>query len=59
MIAMAGLGIAYGFVVLVAGILIAWGLGAENRWLLGVGFVVIALCAIYGVQPGFLGRNKD
>ena len=59
MSAMVGLGIAFGAVVLLAGVLIAWGLGAENRWLLGSGFVLLALCSIYGVQPGFLNRTKD
>jgi hypothetical protein len=54
---MIALGIAFGAVVLVAGLLIMVGLTREHPVLLGLGFVLMALCAIYGVQPGFPGRR--
>ena len=54
---MVGLGIAFGAVVLIAGLLIMAGLILEYPVLLGLGFVLLALCAIFGVQPGFLGRR--
>ena len=54
---MVALGIAFGAVVLIAGLLIMAGLILEHPVLLGVGFVLLALCAIFGVQPGFLSRR--
>ena len=58
---MGALGIFYGLTVLVAGILVAVGFfGAHtNPVFVGIGFVLFALCAIFGVQPGFLNPNKD
>lgn len=57
---MVGLGVAFGLVVLLAGILITVGLTAENGVVLTIGFVLLAACAIAGVNPGFLtGSRKD
>ena len=56
---MVGLGILFGLVVLVAGSLIAFGLIGGNGFVIGLGFLLLALCAIFGVQPGFLGRRTD
>lgn len=50
----------FGFVVLVAGLLIAFGLmGSSNPLLIGAGFVLIAACAIFGMQPHFMNPNRD
>jgi hypothetical protein len=54
---MVALGIAFGAVVLAAGLLIMLGLILEQPLVLGLGFVLMALCAIFGVQPGFPGRR--
>ncbi len=43
--------ILFGIVVLVAGILITVGLVAQVHLALAAGFVLIGLCAIYGLQP--------
>jgi hypothetical protein len=56
---MVGLGIAFGAVVVLAGLLIMVGLMRDHPVLLGLGFLLMALCAIYGVQPGFPGGRTS
>jgi hypothetical protein len=58
---MGATGFFYGLVVLLAGILVATGFFGEheNPILLGLGFVLFAACAIFGMQPGFMNPNKD
>jgi hypothetical protein len=57
---MVGLGIVYGLVVLIAGLLFAFGLvGDQNRILIGVGLVLLALCAIFGTQPDWPVKRRD
>ncbi len=53
------MGVAFGLVVLVAGLLIAYGLVSANGIVLAVGFVLIGLCAIFGMQPGWPGGSTD
>ncbi len=55
---MAGLGLLFGFVVLVAGLLIVLGMIGANGFVIGLGFLLLALCAIFGIQPGFLGPRS-
>jgi hypothetical protein len=57
---MLGLGIVYGLVVLLAGLCFAFGLmGEQNRILIGVGLVLLALCAILGTQPDWPVKRRD
>lgn len=57
---MVGLGILFGFVLVVAGLLISAGLlGHGNPVLLALGFLLMAACAIWGMQPGFLAPRSD
>ena len=57
---MVGLGIVYGLVVLIAALLFAFGLmGEQNRILIGVGLVLLALCAIFGTQPDWPVKRRD
>ena len=57
---MVGLGIVYGLVVLLAALLFAFGLtGEQNRILIGVGLVLLALCAILGTQPDWPVKRRD
>jgi hypothetical protein len=57
---MVGLGIFYGLVVLVAGLLFAFGLmGEQNRILIGLGLLLLALCAIFGTQPDWPVKRRD
>jgi hypothetical protein len=57
---MLGLGIVYGVVVLLAGLLFAFGLmGDQNRILIGVGLLLLALCAIFGTQPDWPIKRRD
>jgi hypothetical protein len=58
---MGALGFLFGVTVLVAGTLVAVGFFGEkaNPLLVGLGFVLFALCAIFGVQPGFMNPDRD
>ncbi len=55
---MVGLAIAYGLVVLVGGLIFAFGLMGDQKILIGVGLLMLALCAIFGVQPDFPMRRR-
>ena len=55
---MTGLAIAYGLVVLVAGLIFAFGLMGDQKIFIGVGLLLLALCAIFGVQPDFPIRRR-
>lgn len=55
---MAGLAIAYGLVVFIGGVLFAFGLMGDQKLLIGAGLLVLALCAIFGVQPDFPVRRR-
>jgi hypothetical protein len=57
---MLGMGLVYGLVVLLGGLLFAAGLlGEQNRVLIGVGLLLLAVCAIYGTQPDWPTRRRD
>ena len=55
---MTGLAIAYGLVVLVAGLIFSFGLMGDQKIFIGVGLLLLALCAIFGVQPDFPIRRR-
>jgi hypothetical protein len=56
---MVGLGIVFGLVVLLAGVLFAVGLMGDHRVLIGVGLLLLAVCAIFGTQPDWPVKRRD
>jgi hypothetical protein len=57
---MVGMAIAYALVVLTGGVLFMIGLmgDGQNKVLIAAGLLVLALCAIYGLQPDFPRRRR-
>ena len=53
-----GLALAYGLVVLIGGLAFAAGLIGDQKILIGVGLLMLALCAIFGVQPDWPVRRR-
>jgi hypothetical protein len=51
-------GILFGLVVLAGGLLFAFGLIGDQKILIGLGLLVLALCAIFGVQPDWPIRRR-
>ena len=47
---MVGFGILVGLIVLVSGLLFAFGLIGDQKILIGLGLLLLALSAIYGLQ---------
>ena len=57
---MVGLGLLFGLVVLMAGLLFAIGMmGEQNRFLIGIGLLLLAVCAIFGTQPDWPVKRRD
>ena len=54
-----GYGIMIGLVVLVGGLLFAFGLIGDQKVLIGAGLLVLALCAIFGLQPDWPVRRRS
>jgi hypothetical protein len=48
---MIGFGILFGLAILLGGLLFAFGLMGDQKLLIGLGLLTLALCAIFGVQP--------
>jgi hypothetical protein len=48
---MVGLGILFGLVVLLSGVVFAFGLMGDKPLLIALGLVMLALCSIFGLQP--------
>ena len=48
---MIAFGIIVGLIVLLGGLLFAFGLMGDQKLLIGLGLLLLALCAIFGVQP--------
>ena len=48
---MFGFGILFAIVVLISGLLFAFGLIGDQKILIGAGLVLLGLTAIFGVQP--------
>ena len=55
---MIGFGILYGLVVLLGGLLFAFGLMGDQKLLIGLGLLMLALCAIFGVQPDWPFKRR-
>jgi hypothetical protein len=55
---MVGFGILFGLVVLLGGLLFAFGLIGDQKILIGAGLLLLALCAIFGVQPDWPVKRR-
>ena len=53
-----GFGILLGLVVLVGGLLFAFGLMGDQKVLIAAGFLVLGLSAIFGVQPDWPVKRR-
>ena len=56
---MASFGILFGLFVLLGGLLFAFGLIGDQKLLIGLGLLVLALSAIFGVQPDWPIRRRS
>jgi len=54
-----GYGIVIGVVVLVGGLLFMFGLIGEQKIFIGAGLLVLALCAIFGLQPDWPVKRRS
>jgi hypothetical protein len=54
-----GIGILFGLVVLIGGLLFAFGLMGDQKFLIGAGLLVLALSAIFGVQPDWPIKRRS
>jgi hypothetical protein len=55
---MVGFGILFGLVILCGGLLFAFGLIGDQKILIGAGLLLLALCAIFGVQPDWPVKRR-
>ena len=55
---MVGYGVLVGVVLLVGGVVFAFGLIGDQKVLIGAGLLVLALSAIFGVQPDWPTRRR-
>jgi hypothetical protein len=55
---MVGLAISFALVVVLGGLVFAFGLIGDNKILIGAGLALLALCAIFGLQPDFPVRRR-
>jgi hypothetical protein len=56
---MVAFGILFGLVVLLGGLLFAFGLIGDQKILIGIGLLILALSAIFGVQPDWPIRRRS
>jgi hypothetical protein len=56
---MVGFGVTFGIVLLVGGVVFALGLIGDQKVLIGAGLLVLALSAIFGVQPDWPTRRRS
>ena len=55
---MVGFSVLFGVVLLAGGLLFAFGLMSDQKILIGAGLLVLALSAIFGVQPDWPTRRR-
>jgi hypothetical protein len=53
-----GYGILVGLIVLLGGLLFAFGLMGDQKVLIGIGLLMLTLCAIFGVQPDWPTKRR-
>ena len=56
---MAGFGVVIGFIVLLGGLTFAFGLIGDQKVLIGAGLLILALSAIFGVQPDWPVKRPE
>ena len=56
---MVGLGILFAIALLEGGIIFAFGLIGDQKALIGLGLLILALTAIFGVQPDWPIRRRS
>jgi hypothetical protein len=56
---MVGFAILFGLVVLVGGLLFAFGLMGDQKILIGAGLLVLGLSSIFGVQPDWPFKRRS
>jgi hypothetical protein len=56
---MVGFGILFGLVLLLGGLLFAFGLIGDQKVLMGLGLLVLAFTAIFGVQPDWPIKRRS
>ena len=54
-----GFGVILGLAVLIGGLLFAFGLIGDQKVLIGAGLLVLALCAIFGLQPDWPVKRRS
>jgi hypothetical protein len=54
-----GYGITLGLVLFIGGLLFAFGLISDQKVLIGVGLLVLTLCAIFGLQPDWPIKRRS
>ena len=54
-----GFGVVLGLAVLISGLLFAFGLIGDQKVLIGSGLLVLALCAIFGLQPDWPVKRRS
>ncbi len=54
-----GFGMVLGLAVLIGGLLFAFGLIGDQKVLIGAGLLVLALCAIFGLQPDWPVKRRS
>ena len=55
---MVGFGILFGLVILLGGLTFAFGLMGDRPPLIAAGLLILALCAIFGVQPDWPFKRR-
>ena len=55
---MVGFGILFGLVIFLAGLTFAFGLMGDRPLLIAAGLLLLALCAIFGVQPDWPFKRR-
>ena len=56
---MVGYGILFAIVLLTGGLLLAFGLIGDQKVLIGAGLLVLALSAIFGLQPDWPTKRRS
>jgi hypothetical protein len=56
---MVAFAILFGLVILLGGLLFAFGLIGDQKLLIGAGLLLLSLCAIFGVQPDWPIKRRS
>jgi len=56
---MVGFGVLFGVVLLAGGLIFAFGLIGDQKVLIGAGLLVLALSAIFGLQPDWPTKRRS